>query len=184
MYFDFSNSTESLKNLIDSEKSDEKQVNLFDGMNLSTYQIVKTGRKIIHDENTGKYRDPHSSPFNVKTKSQINLNIFDVEKKKASKPKSILAKYETKNKEIVKEVIEKVTENRSIINNNLIFSDLSLENGYSITPDTNDKTQLFAKDPVSRDHSSFNSSVEEDEKNEFQCLLNAAKVDFDFLNNW
>lgn len=49
---------------------------LYDNQNLSTFNKIKTGQKIILDDVTGDYRDVHSSPFSFKTKSQMNLNIF------------------------------------------------------------------------------------------------------------
>jgi hypothetical protein len=191
LYFDFSSSDDSLKNITDEKSDDTKTVNLFDGKNLSTYASIKTGLKVNHDEN-GLFRDPHSAPFNAKTKSQINLNIFDVEKKKPSggrNPKSIIMSAKngvksTKNNEKVKEVNEnKAASNiASIINNNLMYN--GNDSGFS-TPDINDKTQLFPSVKDDKD-TSLNSSVsvEEDDKGEFHCLLSTAKVDFDFLNNW
>lgn len=50
---------------------------LYDGRNLSTFAKIKTGLKKNHDEvSGGSIRDEHSAPFSMKTKSQINLNIF------------------------------------------------------------------------------------------------------------
>lgn len=50
---------------------------LYDGRNLSTYAKIKTGLKKNHDDVSGiSVRDEHSAPFSMKTKSQINLNVF------------------------------------------------------------------------------------------------------------
>lgn len=50
---------------------------LYDGRNLTTYAKIKTGLKKNHDDVSGiSIRDEHSAPFSMKTKSQINLNIF------------------------------------------------------------------------------------------------------------
>lgn len=50
---------------------------LYDGRNLSTFAKIKTGLKKNHDDVSGiSIRDEHSAPFSMKTKSQINLNIF------------------------------------------------------------------------------------------------------------
>ncbi|XP_062536965.1 uncharacterized protein LOC134205600 [Armigeres subalbatus] len=83
-YFDsFSTSSDSFKNIIESdENSDDRKVNLYDGRALQTFQYLKTGRKVIHDESIGLFRDEHSAPFAHKTKSQINLSIFPLEKDK------------------------------------------------------------------------------------------------------
>lgn len=51
----------------------------FNGKNLMTYFKQKTGRKLLQDEAIGKYRDEHSSPFSVKTRSQLNLRTFEDE---------------------------------------------------------------------------------------------------------
>lgn len=49
----------------------------YDGRNLSTFAKIKTGLKKNHDDVSGiSIRDEHSAPFSMKTKSQINLNIF------------------------------------------------------------------------------------------------------------
>ncbi|XP_053698199.1 uncharacterized protein LOC128745203 [Sabethes cyaneus] len=85
-YFDnFSTSSESFKNIIDGgdDNSDDRKVNLYDGKSLHTFQHLKTGRKVIHDESVGLFRDEHSAPFSHKTKSQINLSIFPPEKEKS-----------------------------------------------------------------------------------------------------
>lgn len=47
------------------------------GLNLLFHLL---GRKLIQDEAIGKFRDEHSSPFSVKTRSQLNLRTFEEEK--------------------------------------------------------------------------------------------------------
>lgn len=93
-YFDsFSTSSDSFRNIIESdENSDDRKVNLYDGKALQTFQYLKTGRKVIHDESIGLFRDEHSAPFAHKTKSQINLSIFPPEKDKPSERRLDLAK--------------------------------------------------------------------------------------------
>ncbi|KXJ70389.1 uncharacterized protein LOC115260687 [Aedes albopictus] len=93
-YFDnFSTSSDSFRNIIESdENSDDRKVNLYDGKTLQTFQYLKTGRKVIHDESFGLFRDEHSAPFAHKTKSQINLSIFPPEKDKPSGRRLDLAK--------------------------------------------------------------------------------------------
>lgn len=50
---------------------------MYDGRNLSTFAKLKTGLKKNHDDVSGiSIRDEHSAPFSMKTKSQINLNLF------------------------------------------------------------------------------------------------------------
>ncbi|XP_038104537.1 uncharacterized protein LOC6045622 [Culex quinquefasciatus] len=90
-YFDsFSTSDDSFRNIIvDEDNSDDRKVNLYDGKSLHTFQFQKTGRKVIHDESVGLYRDEHSGPFAHKTKSQINLNIFPLEKEKPAEPRRV-----------------------------------------------------------------------------------------------
>lgn len=51
----------------------------YDGKHISTFSHCKTGLKINQDDICGVYRDEHSSPFCVKTKSQINFNAFDLD---------------------------------------------------------------------------------------------------------
>lgn len=93
-YFDsFSTSSDSFRNIIEGdENSDDRKVNLYDGKTLQTFQYLKTGRKVIHDESVGLFRDEHSAPFAHKTKSQINLSIFPPEKDKPSERRLDLAK--------------------------------------------------------------------------------------------
>lgn len=93
-YFDsFSTSSESFRNIIDGgdDNSDDRKVNLYDGKTLQTFQYLKTGRKVIHDD-SGVYRDEHSAPFATKTKSQINLTIFPPDKEKPTERKLELVK--------------------------------------------------------------------------------------------
>ncbi|XP_055639922.1 uncharacterized protein LOC129777579 [Toxorhynchites rutilus septentrionalis] len=100
-YFDnFSISSESFCNIIDGadENSDDRKINLYDGKTLQTFQYLKTGRKVIHEESIGLYRDEHSSPFSHKTKSQINLTIFPSEaEKQVHKNKDLSKKLEKAN---------------------------------------------------------------------------------------
>lgn len=94
-YFDnFSTSSDSFQNIIDGddENSDDRKVNLYDGKTLQTFQYLKTGRKVIHDDSFGLFRDEHSAPFANKTKSQINLTIFPLEREKSAEKKLDLAK--------------------------------------------------------------------------------------------
>ena len=64
----------------DKDKTESIRNNyLYDGKHLSTYAKQKTGLKKNQDDLCGVYRDEHSAPFSVKTKSQINLNLFDVD---------------------------------------------------------------------------------------------------------
>ncbi|XP_034139443.1 uncharacterized protein LOC117590675 [Drosophila guanche] len=45
----------------------------FNGNNLHSFIHQNVGLKVVHDENTGDYRDEHSFPFSYRTKSQINI---------------------------------------------------------------------------------------------------------------
>ncbi|XP_041449325.1 uncharacterized protein LOC111070795 [Drosophila obscura] len=45
----------------------------FNGKNLHSFIFQNVGLKVLHDENTGDYRDEHSFPFSYRTKSQINI---------------------------------------------------------------------------------------------------------------
>ncbi|XP_058443262.1 uncharacterized protein LOC131425405 [Malaya genurostris] len=93
-YFDnFSTSSDSFQNIIDGcdDNSDDRKVNLYDGKALHTFQYLKTGRKVIHDDSIGLFRDEHSAPFSHKTKSQINLNLFPMEQEKSTERRFDLA---------------------------------------------------------------------------------------------
>lgn len=48
----------------------------YDGRRLATFARQRTGLRRIQDDLCGVYRDEHSRPFAVKTKSQINLHLF------------------------------------------------------------------------------------------------------------
>lgn len=48
----------------------------YDGRRLGTFARQRTGLKRIQDDVCGVYRDEHSRPFAVKTKSQIALHLF------------------------------------------------------------------------------------------------------------
>ncbi|XP_034670429.1 uncharacterized protein LOC117902934 isoform X2 [Drosophila subobscura] len=45
----------------------------FNGKNLHSFIYQNVGLKVVHDENTGDYRDEHSFPFSYRTKSQIHI---------------------------------------------------------------------------------------------------------------
>lgn len=62
--------------LLDTNEEAIETNYLYDCQNLSTFNKIKTGQKIILDDLIGDYRDVHSSPFSFKTKSQLNLNLF------------------------------------------------------------------------------------------------------------
>lgn len=62
--------------LMDTTEDGIENNYLYDCQNLSTFNKIKTGQKIILDDVIGDYRDFHSSPFSFKTKSQLNLNLF------------------------------------------------------------------------------------------------------------
>lgn len=94
-YFDnFSTSSDSFQNIIDAgdDNSDDRKINLYDGKALHTFRYQKTGRKVIHDDSIGLFRDEHSAPFTHKTKSQINLTIFPPAEEKGSERKHDLVK--------------------------------------------------------------------------------------------
>lgn len=56
----------------------EKKNSTFDGRNLYSYNAkLKLPNKIIIND-YGMCRDEHSAPFSFKTKSQINLNLFNI----------------------------------------------------------------------------------------------------------
>lgn len=56
---------------------DECNGHLYDIKHISTYAKQRTGLKRIQDDVCGVYRDEHSLPFAMKTKSQIALNLFE-----------------------------------------------------------------------------------------------------------
>ncbi|CAD7094052.1 unnamed protein product [Hermetia illucens] len=70
---------DDLQRLLDSEKVKGTANNVFsfDGKNLKLFNHQKTGQKLIHDDVIGLFRDEHSAPFSFKTKSQLNLNLFN-----------------------------------------------------------------------------------------------------------
>lgn len=71
---------ESMSSSVKSKSPDKgtpSKSYLYDGRNLCTFAKIKTGLKKNHDDVSGiSIRDEHSAPFSMKTKSQINLNIF------------------------------------------------------------------------------------------------------------
>lgn len=58
--------------------TEENNISFDEGLHCYNSNLV-TGQKIVQDENFA-YRDEHSAPFNMKTASQLNLNVFEVEK--------------------------------------------------------------------------------------------------------
>lgn len=58
-------------------QEDEHNGHLYDLKHISTYVKQRTGLKCIQDDVCGVYRDEHSPPFAMKTKSQIALNLFE-----------------------------------------------------------------------------------------------------------
>lgn len=57
--------------------TDDSNGHLYDLKHISTYAKQRTGLKRIQDDVCGVYRDEHSPPFAMKTKSQIALNLFE-----------------------------------------------------------------------------------------------------------
>lgn len=57
--------------------SDDSNGHLYDSKHISTYGKQRTGLKRIQDDVCGVYRDEHSPPFAMRTKSQIALNLFE-----------------------------------------------------------------------------------------------------------
>lgn len=134
-YFDnFSTSSDSFRNIIESdENSDDRKVNLYDGKTLQTFQYLKTGRKVVNDESIGLFRDEHSAPFAHKTKSQINLTIFPVDKDKHYERKADLAKKLEKMKS-PKLQDSSGTKSNSTANNNNNETSSSRDNGNHLIP--------------------------------------------------
>lgn len=60
-----------------SSQADESNGHLYDAKHISTYAKQRTGLKRIQDDVCGVYRDEHSPPFAMRTKSQIALNVFE-----------------------------------------------------------------------------------------------------------
>lgn len=77
---DIDDDLSSTESASESSSSDIIHKYLFDEKHLQTYARLITGEKKIHDEICGIYVDEHSAPFSFKTRSQINLNIFELEK--------------------------------------------------------------------------------------------------------
>lgn len=78
--------------LMDTNEDAIENNYMYDCQNLSTFNKIKTGQKIILDDVIGDYRDVHSSPFSFKTKSQLNLNLFHnlLEASTTKAPKTII----------------------------------------------------------------------------------------------
>lgn len=72
-YYDFDESRSESSNSLNTTGYQ------FDGKNLLTYFKQKTGRKLVTDEAIGKFRDEHSGPFSVCSRSQINLRVCEIE---------------------------------------------------------------------------------------------------------
>lgn len=77
-----------------TEASDSSSSNVickyaYDEKHLSTYARLITGQRQIHEDIYGIYSDEHSAPFSFKSRSQININIFEVEAVSPKSSKSI-----------------------------------------------------------------------------------------------
>lgn len=79
-YYDFDESRSESSNSLNTTGYQ------FDGKNLLTYFKQKTGRKLVTDEAIGKFRDEHSGPFSVCSRSQINLRVCEIEAEEEEGP--------------------------------------------------------------------------------------------------
>lgn len=91
--------------LIETNEETMESNYMYDCQNLSTFNKIKTGQKIILDDVIGDFRDEHSSPFSFKTKSQLNLNLFhnllEATAIKASKTNIESSKVKTKSSPLI-----------------------------------------------------------------------------------
>lgn len=55
--------------------NDFSHIYLYNGKDVCTYSQIITALRYNQDDLCGIYRDEHSEPFNLKTKSQMNLNF-------------------------------------------------------------------------------------------------------------
>lgn len=73
-------SVSSLDASTDSSTSNIIGKYAYDEKHLITYALLLTGQRQIPDDCSGIYFDEHSAPFSFKTRSQININMFDTDK--------------------------------------------------------------------------------------------------------
>lgn len=198
--------------LLDTNEDSMENNYLYDGQNLSTYNKIKTGQKIILDDVIGDYRDVHSTPFSFKTKSQLNLNLFHnlLETSIVKTPKTIIeTKIKTKSSPMIGAPPPvPVTKKNSEIKYSKMIETQAAEN-----PSQNFIAKfignLNTKRHVRNEEEEQNlvsaglnssSSVPSDEEDvtgsemiddgknveEFKRLLeeNVVKEGYDFLNNW
>lgn len=178
---------------------------LYDGRNLSTFAKIKTGLKKNHDDVSGvSVRDEHSAPFSMKTKSQINLNIFglaDQDLVDGAERKHQIAKMKLPpppppniNKRNSSNDSEAVTSIQQI---NVAFGDscnLSNKNFLSKFINFNGSTGSAGKMNQESEYQFVSSmepsnsltSEEDNNVEEFSTLLKASelKKTYDFLQNW
>lgn len=198
------------------ETSDEAMESnyMYDCQNLSTFNKIKTGQKIILDDVIGDFRDEHSSPFSFKTKSQLNLNLFhtllEATATKASKSNIESSKMKTKSSPLIVApptvlVAKKNSEN--IKYSKMIEPATEPSQNFIAKFIGNLNTKRYVKNDqeeeqnlVSNINVGLNSLVPSDEEDiigseiiddgqnveEFKRLLEetVVKEGYDFLNNW
>ncbi len=179
---------------------------LYDGRYLSTFAKIKTGLKKNHDDVSGiSIRDEHSAPFSMKTKSQINLNIFglvDQDSVDGSDKKHQIGKM----KQPPPPPPSSINKRNSSIDNdgissiqqiNVAFGDscnLSNKNFLSKFMNFNGSTGMSGKVNEEKEYQFVSSmepsnsltSEEDNNVEEFSTLLKASemKKTYDFLQNW
>lgn len=175
---------------------------LYDGRNLSTFAKIKTGLKKNHDDVSGiSVRDEHSAPFSMKTKSQINLNVFglvdqdvDGAERKHQISKMKLPPPPPPNKRNSSNDCESLASIQQI---NVAFGDscnLSNKNFLSKFINFNGSTGSAGKTNQESEYQFVSSmepsnsltSEEDNNVEEFSTLLKASelKKTYDFLQNW
>lgn len=178
---------------------------MYDGRNLSTFAKIKTGLKKNHDDVSGiSIRDEHSAPFSMKTKSQINLNIFGladqdvvdaVEKKhqigKMKQPPPPPPSNNKRNSNIDTDVLSSIQpinvtfgDSCNLSNKNFLSKFMNFNGTESSAGKLNQENEYqFVS---SLEPSNSLTSEEDTNVEEFSSLLKASemKKTYDFLQNW
>lgn len=196
---------ESMSSSVKSKSPDTPSKSyLYDGRNLSTFAKIKTGLKKNHDDVSGiSIRDEHSAPFSMKTKSQINLNIFGLvdqdvidgaEKKHQigkmkqppppPPPSSIIKQSDTDAVSSIQQINVAFGDSCNLSNKNFLskFMNFNGSTGSAAKGNQEHEYQFVS----SMEPSNSLTSEEDNNVEEFSTLLKASemKKTYDFLQNW
>jgi len=174
---------------------------LYDGRNLSTFAKIKTGLKKNHDDVSGiSIRDEHSAPFSMKTKSQINLNVFGVaeqdvvdagaEKKRMKQPPPLPPSINKRNSNADADALSSIQQinvtfgdSCNLSNKNFLSKFMNFNGTASAGKLNQENEYQFVS---SMEPSNSLTSEEDNNVEEFSSLLKSTelKKTYDFLQNW